>query len=247
MTAPRPAGDYGNDAPWVPWLFVGLGAAYIVLGVCGALWWGNPPFATAVILVVAVAFLLCGAVFWHATLRGKFVVWDELLAALSPAPTRVLDMGCGRGAVAIMIADRFPDARVEGVDLWRSIDQSGNSPDAAAANARDNGVADRVRFTTADMTALPFDDGEFDLVTASLAIHNIPTAAGRRTALGEAWRVLSPGGRLLIVDLGKVREYPARLRELTGVQPQVRPVGWRMWWSGPWMATRIVTLVKPAR
>ncbi|MFT3798945.1 class I SAM-dependent methyltransferase [Microbacterium sp.] len=243
-TPPRPAGSYGNDAPWVPWLWIALAVAYVALAVCGALWWETPVVITVIVVILAALFAACGALFWYATLRGKFLVWDELLANLDPSPRRVLDLGCGRGAVSIMIAHRFPYARVEGIDLWRSIDQSGNSPEAAASNARENGVADRVHVTTGDMTQLPFADEQFDLVTASLSIHNIPSAAGRRTALHEAWRVLSPGGRLLIVDIGKVREYPAVLRDLSGGAPEVRGVGWRMWWSGPWMATRIVTLQK---
>jgi SAM-dependent methyltransferase len=243
MAPPRPAGSYGTDAPWVPWLWLGLGLLYVVLAVCAATLWDAPAFVAVITAVIAVLFLLGALSFWYATLRGKFVIWDGLLAA-APAPHHVLDVGCGRGAVAIMIAERFPDARVDGVDLWRSIDQSGNSPDAARANARENGVADRISFTTADMTELPFHDDEFDLVTASLSIHNVPSAEGRRRALAEAWRVLASDGRLVIVDIGKVREYPAVLTELGAVDLTIRDAGWRGWWSGPWMGTRILTAGK---
>lgn len=244
MASPRPAGSYGTDAPWVPWLWLGVGVLYVVLAVCGATLWDAPVPVVAITSVIAVLFLLGGWLFWYVTLRGKFVLWDELLA-VTPAPRRVLDVGCGRGAVAIMIAARFPGTHVDGVDLWRSIDQSGNSPEAAQANARENGVSDRLTFTTADMTDLPFDDAGFDLVTASLSIHNVPSAEGRRKALSEVWRVLEPGGRLLIVDIGKVREYPAVLTQLGAIELSMRDAGWRGWWSGPWMGTRIITAGKP--
>ena len=239
----RPAGEYGSDAPWVPWLWFGLGALYVVLAVCAGALWSAPAVVVAVVAIVAVGFVLGGLTFRYATTRGKWQIWEELLAD-APTPARALDVGCGRGAVSIMIARRFPDAVVDGIDLWRSIDQSGNSPEAAEANARANQVADRVGFSTADMTAVPFDTSTFDLVTASLSIHNVRSAAGRRAALEEIWRVLTPGGRLIIVDLGKVREYPGVLRGLGAEDLSVRDAGWRLWWSGPWVRSRILQATK---
>lgn len=232
------------DAPWVPWLWAGIGVVYLVLAGFSAFSWDAPSWVTFLVAVLGLGFLAGGALFWFASTRGKFLVWRETLGEL-PAPAQVLDLGCGRGAVAIMTAEAFPGADVTGVDLWRSIDQSGNSPAAAEMNAMLNGVADRVRFATGDMTALPqFDDASFDLVTASLSIHNIHSPLGRRNAIGEAWRVLSPGGRLVIVDISKVDEYIAHLRA-RGAALTVRRAGWRMWWSGPWMATRILVAAKP--
>ncbi|MDL9979822.1 class I SAM-dependent methyltransferase [Microbacterium sp. ASV49] len=242
--SPRPAGSYGMDASWVPWLWAAIGIVYLVLAGFSVFSWGAPLWVTFLVAVLGLAFLAGGALFWNASAHGKFLVWRELLDEL-PAPARVLDLGCGRGAVTIMTAEAFPRADVTGVDLWRSIDQSGNSPAAAEANATVNGVSGRTRFVTGDMTALPqFDGGSFDLVTASLAIHNIHSPLGRRSAIGEAWRVLSPGGRLVIVDISKVDEYIVHLRAL-GAALTVRRAGWRMWWSGPWMATRILIAAKP--
>lgn len=110
---------------------------------------------------------------------------------------------------------------------------------------RANGVENRIRFSTGDMTRLSSPDAAFDLVTASLSIHNIPSAAGRRKAIDEAWRVLEPGGRLLILDISKTREYERRLTELGAEDLAVRGAGWRVWWSGPWMASRTLTATKP--
>src|SRR5690242_1981655 len=66
-----------------------------------------------------------------------------------------------------------------GVDLWRNVDQSGNSAEATLRNAVAEGVADRVEVQTGDMTALPFEDNSSDVVVSSLAIHNISGRAGR--------------------------------------------------------------------
>jgi SAM-dependent methyltransferase len=229
------------DAPWVPWIWFVIAAAYAVWAVLTAL--SGPWWASAIIGVVALAFAVCGALFLHSSVRGKFLVWDEVLRAVPAdrdAALRVLDLGCGRGAVSIMTALRFPRAQITGIDLWRSVDQSGNSQGAAARNAEANGVADRIGFDTGDMTALPYPDASFDLVTASLSIHNIRGAEGRAAAVREAWRVLAPGGTLAIVDISRTREYVDTLQEAAGTSPgSVRRagVGWRMWWSGPWMPT----------
>jgi ubiquinone/menaquinone biosynthesis C-methylase UbiE len=132
------------------------------------------------------------------------------------------------------------------VDLWRKTDQSGNAALATRRNALALGVADRVDLYTADMTALPFKDECFDVVLSSVAVHNIHGRAGRDRAVEESVRVLRPGGRLLIADIFATGRYRAHLRELGMAAVAQRSLGWRMWWSGPWLPTRIVTATKPA-
>ncbi len=78
----------------------------------------------------------------------------------------------------IEAARQLPDGRAVGVDLWSGKDQSGNRPEATLANAAAAGVADRVEVHMGDMTALPFADGSFDVVTSALAIHNISSPEG---------------------------------------------------------------------
>jgi ubiquinone/menaquinone biosynthesis C-methylase UbiE len=121
-------------------------------------------------------------------------------------------VGCGRGAVLLMAAKLLPRGRAVGIDLWKRADQSGNALEVTKRNAELEGVADRVELHTGDMRSLPFEDDSFDLVLSSLAIHNITDVTGRARAIDEAVRVLRPGGRLLIVDIGATSEYEARLR-----------------------------------
>ncbi len=73
-----------------------------------------------------------------------------------------------------MAAQRLPRGRAVGVDVWSTKDQSGNAEQVTRQNAELEGVADRVELHTADMRKLPFDDGSFDVVVSSLAIHNVP-------------------------------------------------------------------------
>ena len=135
--------------------------------------------------------------------------------------------------------------RAAGVDLWRSVDQSGNSLEATRRNAIVEGVADRVELHTGDMTALPFEDNNFDVVVSSLAIHNISGSAGREKAITEAVRVLRPGGRLMIADIRATRQHQEQLAKNGMNDVGRRRLGWRFWWGGPWGATYLVTATKP--
>ena len=236
---PRRRGSYGIDAPYAP-AFIAVLAAF--------------EFALAVLLgrvsILLAALFILAILGWylHGTLRGKFRLWAELLASLNlRGDERILDMGCGRGAVLLMAAQHLTTGRAVGLDLWRTIDQSGNSAQATQRNAVAEGVADRVELHTGDMRALPFADDSFDLVLSSLAVHNISGRAGREKAISEAVRVLRPGGRLMIVDVRATRHHQAQLTKI-GMSDVTRSrLGWRFWWGGPWAATRLVTATKPKR
>jgi arsenite methyltransferase len=239
------SGSYGVDAPKVP-LYLALGGAVMVaLGL--GLWAGGSAAGRVWgFLVPGAVLLLSAAVYLHTTLRGKFQVWAELIDQMSwRGDEQVVDLGCGRGAVLVAAARRLPLGTATGVDLWRTVDQSGNTETAATANAVAAGVADRVVLLTADLRELPLQDGFADVVLSSLAIHNLPTEQDRLVAVDEAVRVLRPGGLLLLVDISHTARYAGRLREL-GLTPQVRSLGWRYWYGGPWMATRAVQAVRPA-
>lgn len=230
-------GAYGIDAPYllllpIAWMLICL-VQGVVTGRVG-------PFVGAALVG------LCGAFGLHASRRGKFVVWSEVLDTLSlRGDERVLDVGCGRGAVLLMAARRLTTGRAVGVDLWRRWDQSGNAAEVTARNAVAEGVGDKVTLETGDMTALPFAPGAFDLIVSSLAIHNVSGRASRDRAIDQIVAVLKPGGRVAIADLRATGQYRDRLLALGMRDVAVRNLGWRMWWSGPWMPTRLVTATKP--
>lgn len=227
---------YGIDAPYVPAILGAAGLVFVVVGaVAGAVW----------AVIVGILFLIQTAIYLHTTLRGKFRVWERLLDEAHLRGDEVLvDLGCGRGAVLVAAARRLPRGKAHGVDLWRSVDQSGNREEVTTANAATAGVADRVVLHTADMTDLPFEDATFDVVTSSLAIHNLPVAGDRDAVVAEAFRVLRPGGRLVVADIRNARQYAKRLCTLGAKDVTIRGMGPNFWFAGPWQAVSTVTGVK---
>ena len=238
-------GDYGYDAPYALWAFSALGAASTVAAI--VFWWTERGHA-AVMGFYGAFFLANAFSFFYTTRRGKFQVWDEVLDELHlRGNERVLDMGCGRGAVLTAVARRLTTGRVTGIDLWSTHDQSGNSRDVTLRNASLEGVQDRIDIETGDMRALPFPDGAFDIVVSSLAIHNIRSNTARAQAIAEAWRVLKPGGRLAIADIRATARYARTLGELGATGIARRGLGWRFWYGNPFASTSLVTASKPER
>jgi arsenite methyltransferase len=243
-------GDYGIDGSFhrisARSQAIGIAAQAAALAMCSVISLARGKRLTAALTgASSVGIAASAALYIYATKAGKFAVWNGILDELQlQGDETVLDMGCGRGAVLLAAAKRVPRGRAIGVDLWQA-DQTDNSASATLANAELEDVADRIELHTGDMTALPFDDDSVDVIVSSLAIHNIPTHAGRRRALGEAMRVLRPGGRLAIADLWETRQHADHLRERGWQHVQRRSVGWRMWYGGPWVSTRVVTATKP--
>ena len=229
---PRRRGSYGIDAPYGPAFMAVMIVVVLVSAILSGRW---QAFVQVTFMLAVLSWYL------HSTLRGKFVAWAGLLDQLHlRGDERILDLGCGRGAVLLMAAQHLTTGRAVGVDLWRSFDQSGNSLEATRRNAIAEGVADRVELHTANMTALPFADSSFDVVVSSLAIHNISRRADREKAIKEAVRVLRPGGRLMIADVRATRQYQEHL-----ARSGMHEVGRRRL-ALPWCAS-LVTATKPER
>lgn len=99
-----------------------------------------------------------------------------------------LDVGCGNGAAPTYIAKKY-HLNVTGIDI---------DPDQIRAAKQQSTEIKNTRFLTIDGTALPFDDGTFDIVFTNKVMHHIPNW---EDALSQMIRVLKPGGYLLYADL----------------------------------------------
>jgi demethylmenaquinone methyltransferase / 2-methoxy-6-polyprenyl-1,4-benzoquinol methylase len=109
---------------------------------------------------------------------------------------RVLDVATGTGDLAIAIARARPGATVIGLDPSREMLA------VAAAKLARAGLTDRVTLRDGDAQALPFASCELDAATIAFGIRNVPD---RPRALREMARVVRPGGRIAILELGEPR------------------------------------------
>ncbi len=191
------------------------GSIGLVTGIAPPLIWNGSPIATwisAIGFVVAAYGMLMGSYMTYGSRIGKLRSREKLLdlaATLRPwtGDEIVLDVGCGRGLMLVGAARRLTTGHAVGIDLWREEDQSENSPEALEANARAEGVADRIRIDTGDARQLPYPNASFDVVLSHWVIHNLPEEADRRKALDEILRVLRPSGVLVLADIANIREY----------------------------------------
>ncbi|MBL8155986.1 MAG: methyltransferase domain-containing protein [Anaerolineae bacterium] len=102
---------------------------------------------------------------------------------------RVLDVGCGGGQAAIWLKGLYPHLEMTGIDL------SEPQIERARVRARQKGCA--VQFEVANAQALPFPDGHFDIVYSLGSVKHWPNPL---QGVSECWRVLKPGGELLLMD-----------------------------------------------
>jgi ubiquinone/menaquinone biosynthesis C-methylase UbiE len=116
---------------------------------------------------------------------------------------KALDIGCGNGPLTIVLAKKFPKARVTGIDYW-----GGNweySKGVCEKNAEIQGVASQVKFQKASASALPFKGKYFDAAVSNLVFHEVKDTRDKRDVVKEALRVVKKGGKFAFQDLFLVK------------------------------------------
>ncbi|HBJ34789.1 MAG TPA: hypothetical protein DDZ51_08505 [Planctomycetaceae bacterium] len=125
---------------------------------------------------------------------------------------RAIDLCCGPGHFTLLLAKYFDYEEIIGVDL--------SAPMVAAANqnARDWGLADRVRFEVADATNYDAESDSFDLVTCNDAAHHLPTLGVVGQLAAEMDRLADPQGLVQLSDLVRLksRSITSRYTQMIG-------------------------------
>jgi demethylmenaquinone methyltransferase/2-methoxy-6-polyprenyl-1,4-benzoquinol methylase len=124
---------------------------------------------------------------------GIHRLWkDGMMDWLAPrAGQRVLDMAGGTGDIAFRFLRRAPGASAVVCDMTECMLVEGQR------RAEATQLADSLDWVVGDAMALPFEDSSFDVYTISLGIRNVTRP---QDALNEAFRVLRPGGRLMVLE-----------------------------------------------
>lgn len=128
---------------------------------------------------------------------GVHRLWkDAMMDWLAPrAGQRLLDVAGGTGDVAFRFIKRAPDATAVVCDMTENMLIAGRK------RAEADRLADSLDWVVGDAMALPFESNSFDVYTISFGIRNVTRIAD---ALAEAYRVLRPGGRLMVLEFSQI-------------------------------------------
>lgn len=128
---------------------------------------------------------------------GIHRLWkDGMMDWLAPRPgQRLLDVAGGTGDIAFRFLKRAPGASAMVLDMTESMLVEGRR------RAEAESLADRLDWVAGDAMALPFADNSFDVYTISFGIRNVTRV---QDALTEAFRVLRPGGRLMVLEFSQL-------------------------------------------
>jgi SAM-dependent methyltransferase len=208
--------DYGN---WITRKFLyapGIGAVLsLPLSVLLPFFFARLIFgaATVIFLSILLYFFMSRRAFSYEGGKLSDRLLDEVLCyAKWDGAGRVLDIGCGNGALALKLAKKFPVAEIDAVDSWGK--EWDYEKKQCEQNAILEGVGDRVFFQMANAAKLPFPDEFFDLVASNFCFHEVKDESNKLKLVREALRVLKKSGVFVFHDLFYTEKYYGKSDDL---------------------------------
>jgi demethylmenaquinone methyltransferase/2-methoxy-6-polyprenyl-1,4-benzoquinol methylase len=126
----------------------------------------------------------------------------KAIAYLQPfSPARILDLATGTGDLAIGMCKALSPEHITGADISENMMKTGRRKAAKA------GCAARISFERQDCLSLTYADNSFDAVTSAFGVRNFEDI---EKGIAEMYRVLRPGGHLVILELSHPLQFPAR-------------------------------------
>ena len=157
--------------------------------------------------------------------QGKVldIALDHLNKAGWKGSGKLLDIGCGSGAMEVKAAKRYPKALITGVDAW------GSTWDYSQAQCEHNaaleGVMARVTFRKADAAKLPFLDDTFDAAVSNFVFHEVRSQRDKQALIREALRVVKPGGAFAFQDVFYHKAYYGDIDQFVdALRPYVKEI-----------------------
>ena len=185
---------------------------FILFGLTGIV--GGTLKTVLFIILLILTIISCAVSVWMILLyrafsyNGKRQMSRQIIQGVAsyvtvPDGGKILDVGCGSGALAIAVAKRNPNAEIIGIDRWGKEYASYNRQ-LCERNARAEKV-NNTRFQQGNAVKLDFADETFDAVTSNYVYHNIP--GDRQAYLLETLRVLKKGGAFALHDIFSKSKY----------------------------------------
>lgn len=131
----------------------------------------------------------------HSLTFGIDKIWRKkaIKAAAEKNPATILDIAAGTGDFSILEAKKT-SAKITAIDI------SQNMLNIAVKKAERENLSDRIDFLKADSLDMPFKDNSFEAVTVGFGVRNFSDIP---KGLSEIFRVLKPGGRLVVLELSE--------------------------------------------
>jgi ubiquinone/menaquinone biosynthesis C-methylase UbiE len=162
---------------------------------------------------------------------------------------KLLDVGCGSGALTIRCAKKWTDVQCVGIDYWGLIWDY--NKEMCNRNADLEGVANRCNFQKGDAASLSFYDESFDAVVSNFVYHEVRNVSDKQVLIRETLRVLKKGGYFSLQDFfsqrslyGDFNSFVDQLKkegfkEIHYIPNVEKEIPVPKWMRLPWMMTNI--------